>query len=169
MKSNRELLKSMLTNSSEQTIIEASKSGHEEIVKVLMDNGVDVNTKDDYGFTPISYAALKGHDGIVDLLIENGAIVDVRNNWGGTALAQAVYFGHIEIAKTLIDHGADVNVNIHGSSLVKFAAKNGHDELLNHLFVNSEEELEDFNNNKIKNDKPDSPFRKWRNRLRNSE
>ena len=65
---------------------------------------------------------LSGYADIVDLLSENGANVNARNN-GGSALVQAVYFGHLKIAKNLIDYGADVNVNIHGRSLVNYAAK----------------------------------------------
>jgi len=133
---NRELVKSLLISGPEKTIIEASKTGHEEIVNVLIEKGVDVNTKDEYGFTPLSYAALKGHEEVVDQLIENGADVNIKNDWGGTALAQAVFFGHIEIAKVLIDNGADLDVKIHGKPLVKFATKNGYEELVDYLIEN---------------------------------
>jgi len=191
---NRDLVKSLLTSGPEKTIIEASKTGHEEIVNVLIEKGVDVNTKDEYGFTPLSYAALKGHEDVVDRLIENGADVNIKNDWGGTALVQAVFFGHIDIAKVLIDNGADMDVKIHGKPLMKFATKNGYEDLVDYLIENgiecnykpikkSEDHVDsrtknwiidtiaDYNNNKIahKKDKRESRFKKWRSKLQNGE
>ena len=95
-------------------------------------------------------------------MAENGANVNARNN-GGSALVQAVFFGHLKIAKNLIDYGADVNVNIHGRSLVNYAAKKGYDELVEHLLANGA--VPDTKNG-VKNvrnqDKTESRFKKWR-------
>ena len=166
-KTNSQLIRCLLTNGPETTIIEASKNGHEDIVKVLIEKGVDIDTKDDYGCTSLYYAALKGHAELVDLLIENGAEIDIRSNCGGTALVQAVFFGHTDIAKTLIDNGANINVTIHGDTLVNFATKNGYEDLLDHLIYYGAS----YDNIKTHNDscKSHSRFKKWRIKLRNGE
>lgn len=166
-KPSKEMIRCLLANGPDTTIVEASKNGHMDIVKTLIEKGVDINTKDDYGYTSLSYAALKGHAEVVDLLIEYGADVNGRNHWGGTALVQAVFFGHVDIAKTLIDNGADMNVTIHGDSLVIYAAKNGYDDLADHL-INSGA---NFRNTRSRNstDKTQSRFKKWRSKLRNGE
>ena len=63
----------------------------------------------------------------------------------------------------MIDYGADVNVNIHGRSLVNYAAKKGYDELVEHLLANgavpdAKNEVKIVRNQ----DKTESRFKKWR-------
>lgn len=162
---SKEVIRCILENGSDTTIIEASKNGHIDIVKILVEEHVDINTKDDVGYTSLSYAALKGHTEVVDLLIEYGADVNSKNNWGGTALVQAVFFGHVDIAKILIDNGANTNVTINGDSLVVYAAENGYDDLVEHLVNNNAT----YKDNKVPNgggEKKTSRFKKWRSKLR---
>ena len=89
-------------------IWEAAKQGDVEAVKQFIAADSDVNAKDGYGVTPLSWAALKGHKEIVELLIANGADVNT-NDWGGTPLHHAATK---EIAELLIAKGADVNAII---------------------------------------------------------
>jgi len=51
----------------------ATESGASEIVKMLIDKGVDVNVNDTYGNTPLSIAKGKGHKDIVQLLTKKPA------------------------------------------------------------------------------------------------
>ena len=43
------------------------------IVKLLLGEGVGVDSKDERGWIPLSYTANNGHTTIVSLLLENGA------------------------------------------------------------------------------------------------
>jgi ankyrin repeat protein len=46
----------------------------EAVVKLLLEKGAELETKDkDYGWTPLSWAALGGHEAVVKLLLEKGA------------------------------------------------------------------------------------------------
>ena len=166
-KPSKEVIKNLLADGPDTTIVEASKNGRINIVKILIAKGVDINTTDDVGYTSISYAALKGHIEIVDLLVGYGADVNIRNHWGGTALVQAVFFGHIDIAKILIDNGANMNVSIQGDSLVVYAAKNGYDDLVDHLINNGAT----YKGAKLGNggEKENAQFKKWRSKLRNGD
>ena len=95
-----------------------------EMVQVLLDYGVVVDSPNKYGFTPLYYATLNGHrtstlDGhrntasIVRLLIERGADPNPRSFGGHTPLHRASLYGRIEIARILIEHGANAGVKDH--------------------------------------------------------
>jgi ankyrin repeat protein len=75
-------------------------------VQAELDKGVDVNAKDEFGRTPLHYAATKE---IAELLIAKGADVNAKDMPGFTPLHRAARFSRYEIAKLLISKGADVN------------------------------------------------------------
>ena len=88
----------------------AARYGKNEIVKLLLDRGADVNAKDSYGWTPLLYAAAHGKNEIVKLLLDRGADVNVKANDGKTALSIAESSSYIkfesDIAKLLREAGA---------------------------------------------------------------
>ena len=90
-------------------LIQAVQDGNFEAVEKYLAAGMDVNTKDGYGATPLLYAAEYGRNDVAELLITNGADVNATYNDGLTALHAAVLNGSNEIVKLLIDQGADVN------------------------------------------------------------
>ena len=69
-------------------LIEASRKGHKEIAKLLIENGADVNCKLEYttdiesieGWTSLHVAAAKGHKVIAELLIIKGADVNAMDD-----------------------------------------------------------------------------------------
>ena len=70
----------------------AAANGHVDVVKVLIQNGADVNAVDEYKFTALHLAARHGHVDIAKVLIENGADVNAVQKDKCTAL-------HITAAK----------------------------------------------------------------------
>ena len=62
----------------------ASQNGHENVVKLLLDNGANIDTKDKSGATPLWTAAQNEHDNIVKLLIDKGANVNTKISYGFT-------------------------------------------------------------------------------------
>ena len=82
--------------------------GKTDMVKLLVDNGADVNHQDDDGRTPLHWAARKGHLAIVALLLEEGADVNVRSlAKGETPLHKAAAQGHVPVVRRLLQAGAD--------------------------------------------------------------
>jgi ankyrin repeat protein len=66
---------------------------------------VDVNAKDDNGWTPLHAAAREGHKEIVELLIANGADVNAKDEDDRTALDWAIKHKQTETADLLRKHG----------------------------------------------------------------
>jgi len=94
-------------------LAEAARKGDAAVVKKLLDEGVDVNTKYRYGATALSYACDRGHLDVVKLLIERGADVNVKDTfYGATPLTWAVTPAmgrkpqHPEVVRLLLQHGA---------------------------------------------------------------
>jgi ankyrin repeat protein len=87
-------------------IIEASKAGHLEVVRALLEAGI---RKSD-GETALIVAAWRGHLEIVRALLEAGADVNAKGFLGKTAIAAASEMGHVDVVRTLLSAGADVGV-----------------------------------------------------------
>ena len=87
-------------------LIIAAIGGHTDRVKALLEQGVDVNAKDNDGYTALFFAALKGHTDTVKALLEQGADVNAKTNDGLTALLAAKTMGHEEIIRMLKKAGA---------------------------------------------------------------
>jgi serine/threonine-protein phosphatase 6 regulatory ankyrin repeat subunit B len=80
---------------------QASFTGHEEAVKILIGLGADVDIKDVTGSTALFTAAEEGHAEVVELLIDAGANVNEKNNNGETPLDIAIAKGHAKVVKIL--------------------------------------------------------------------
>ncbi len=97
------------------------------ITKLLIDNGAKVNTKNEYGETPL-YGARKE---IAELLVNNGADVNTKDKMGRTPLLSLMEDRYraskeiIEIAVLLINNGVDVNTkDENGRTLLHVAVSN---------------------------------------------
>jgi TonB family protein len=90
-------------------LLTAASEGRVEDVRALLDQGLDVNARNEDDWTPLLLAALGGHPEVVTLLLERGADVNAGDTSGQTALMYAARGGHTEAVALLLDHGADVN------------------------------------------------------------
>jgi len=113
----------------------AAASNNERMVKLLIELGADVNSKDACDLTPLHYAAMYGKTEIEKLLIEKGAEVDPKDTFSRTPLYYALGYAFIKdnlktassltdrlkTAKLLINNGADKSciTHIHKPKAVK--------------------------------------------------
>ena len=100
----------------------AASNGHTDIVKLLIDNGVDIHFFNDYA---LRWAASNGHYDVVKLLIENGAKIHANNN---EALRWAVHEGHYDVIKLLLENGADVRAK--NNEALRFASVKGYADVV---------------------------------------
>ena len=70
------------------------------------DKGADVNSRYNFGETPLIWAAQGGRKAVAELLIARGADINIKDNPGRTALWYAQDKGHSEIVELLRKHGA---------------------------------------------------------------
>ena len=87
----------------------AVREGHLEILKLLLQNGVDVNARDNEGNSALLLASGFGRDDIVEFLLDHGADIYMTNCNNETPLHIAAYFGHKTIVNRLLDYDIDVN------------------------------------------------------------
>lgn len=122
---------------SQRSFIEAIKRDDIITVKALMEAGVDANTSDKSGDTPLHIAAVRGYQEITSLLIAEGANVNARNARELTPLHAAAWGDHIEIVKLLIAKGSNINARgEHGATPLHVSALSGSDETIAFL-INS--------------------------------
>jgi ankyrin repeat protein len=89
----------------------ACEKGNIDIVRELLDNGAELNSRSSkWNDTPLHRACVFGHTEIVEELIKRGSTVNVRNsNCWQTPLENAITFKHFECCKLLVKAGAKIN------------------------------------------------------------
>jgi hypothetical protein len=92
-------------------LIESIKSQKNNIIKLLVKNGADVNKGNQKKVTPLMFAIMYFPQEIeeVEFLLKNGANIDAVDNDGNTPLCGAVAAGRPGAIKLLLKHGAEVN------------------------------------------------------------
>ncbi len=76
-----ELVQRLAVEHASAGLLFAAEKGLDEIVRLLLSNNVNVDSKDDDGNTPLSWAAMKGHFNVVDTLLQHKANVNSANNY----------------------------------------------------------------------------------------
>ncbi len=103
----------------------ASNRGHAEVVRLLLEKGAQIDSKEYSGNDALCYASYKGHIDVVRLLLEKGAKISQQDNQGETALHFAVDKGHTEVVRLLIESGANISQqNDQGETALDIAIRN---------------------------------------------
>lgn len=138
---NRPLITSNLTI--------ASLFGLGEIVELLLKmESVELNPTDQFGRTPLLWAAEKGHIEVIKLLLKMTKVeLNHRDHIGQTPLSLAALNGHDEVIKLLIEtNRVDPNSkDIYDQTPFSLAAEKGHVEVIKLLFKT---EIIDFQSDK---------------------
>lgn len=130
---------------------DAASRGNLEIVKKLVELGLDFNTLGGiYGGGALNEAASEGHFDVVRYLLSCGADLDISEP-ERNPLFGAISNGSPEIAELLIESGIDTNVKYSGESMremdaLAFAKEQGQKEIIKLLEVSKGLPTEKHNN-----------------------
>ncbi len=117
----KKIISKMSQEDKNSKLIDAAINGHEQLIKLFIDSGADVNWQDENGRTALMYAAINGHKDIVSILIDNHAKINTKDNDGCDAFLHAITNNEdISIVKMLYNKHTS---NIDELTLMK-AAKN---------------------------------------------
>lgn len=87
----------------------AASRGNHDLVRILLDRGININTQDSRGFTALHLAAMYGHEYTVALLLLRRADVNPKDRWGYTPLHAAGVAGEWRSVRVLVQYGgADI-------------------------------------------------------------
>jgi uncharacterized protein len=111
----------------ESALALAALSGHQEVVRVLVQAGARINAS---GWGALHYAVFSGHADIVRYLVDRGADVNARAPNHHTALMLAARNGHREIVRVLLAAGANPDLgDLEGNTALGIAQKAGNREI----------------------------------------
>ncbi|WP_233419014.1 ankyrin repeat domain-containing protein [Rickettsia tamurae] len=81
-----------------------------EIAQILLDKGADFNNvKNNYGLTPLHYAAGEGNKELLAFLLEKNIDVNIKNEQRLTPLHCAAFSKESEIIKILLQSGSEID------------------------------------------------------------
>lgn len=111
-----------------------------DIIKFLVEKGVDINEKDPIlGGNVLNIAASEGRIDVVNYLLEKGAEIDISEP-EKNPLFGAIYGGYKDIVETLIAHKIDFKIKYSGDNMnnmdaLAFAKERGQTEIAEMLSV----------------------------------
>lgn len=118
-------------------LVAAIRSGREEVVDFLLEQGADMNIEC-CGSPALHEAAKYGNVNIIKALLDFGVDADIESTRlynNRTALKYACEGGFVDVVKVLLDHGANaINVDRLGRNSIVFAANGGHKQVVKALF-----------------------------------
>lgn len=120
-------------------IHQATQDGLIEKVRRMVEQGTDVNTRDDYGRTPLHIASAKNYNLDMQELFALGADINAQDNQGRTPLMYAAADGKKDAAILLVSRRADVNIqDVDGMRALDWTSKGGKSGLRDFLSLITE-------------------------------
>ena len=113
----------------------AARLGHTDILTTMLKFGLNANTPDKEGHTPLALTFINKQREAAQVLIKRGADVNAHAADYITPLHFAAHTGDIELVKLLVDHGADLNAVIvnNGYTPLHWAVIQGHANVVEFL------------------------------------
>lgn len=112
---------------SAQGFLKSAEAGDKSAILLFLESGIDINTRDERGWTPLMISSFNGNEEIAELLIRSGADVHAKDNAGYGPIHWAAFNGFDKVIKLLLGKGANPNAQSNfGWTPVMQAATRGH-------------------------------------------
>ena len=115
----------------------------DSVRELITRKGYLSNSQDEYGNTPLYYAALHGHCEMIKVLVnEFSCNINVKGQYGNSLIHAACQNGHLDCVRMLVmDFGCNpMEKNVYNNSPVHAAAQFGHESIIKVL-------VREFNSN----------------------
>eukprot|EP01064_Diplonema_japonicum_P017834 TRINITY_DN261_c3_g1_i1.p1 TRINITY_DN261_c3_g1~~TRINITY_DN261_c3_g1_i1.p1 ORF type:complete len:386 (+),score=98.95 TRINITY_DN261_c3_g1_i1:65-1159(+) len=131
------------------TALHMAAGDNEDLVRVMLKYGADVNTVDVSGDTPLHRAANHGKEGILRVLLEHHADPNAKRTFQGQTALHSTVVGEfrLETMRLLFQHHADPNISdCYGNTALHLAAGRGCVAAVQYLLENkADPDLRDMN------------------------
>ncbi|MBI4937627.1 MAG: ankyrin repeat domain-containing protein [Nitrosomonadales bacterium] len=110
-----------------QGFLKSAEAGDKAAVLLFLASGVDINTRDERGWTPLMISSFNGSEEIAELLIRSGADINAKDNAGYGPMHWAAFNGFHKVIRLLLEKGASPNAQSNfGWTPLMQAATRGH-------------------------------------------
>lgn len=100
----------------------AALSGNKYSARELLEQGADMDARDQSGLMALHWAAARSHEDVVRILLDMGREIQAKDNEGMTALHHAASRGNERTVMALLKMGAERNVtDLHGWTPLQIA------------------------------------------------
>jgi ankyrin repeat protein len=102
-----------------------------DVVRLLLDRGVEIEVKDTDNWTALHYAARNGHLEVIKLLLNRGAEIEAKTTDNSTAFHYAAVYGNLEVVRLLLTRGAEIEAKTTENwTALHYAARDGYLEVV---------------------------------------
>ena len=130
-----------------KNIIQAAERGDTPAVLQLLQQGADINARDERGRTPVLAATHGNRVDTVRALIRAGADINLQDNLKDNVFLYAGAEGLLDILKLAIDARANTKItNRFGGTALIPAAERGHVEIVTELIQRTDVDINHVNN-----------------------
>jgi ankyrin repeat protein len=107
--------------------VQSAEKGDHKAVLLFLSSGVDIDTRDEHGWTPLMISTFNGREEVATLLIRSGADVHAKDTAGYGPIHWAAFNGYTNVIKLLLEKRAHVNARSNqGWTPLLQAATRGH-------------------------------------------
>ena len=109
-----------------QNLYLAARTNNVKLAQTLIEQKVDINQKDERGYTALILATYNQSPDVAELLLKHGADTESGDATGRTALMGASFQGDDKCVAILLDNGAKINgADVNGATALMYAVQFG--------------------------------------------
>ncbi|TRY79843.1 hypothetical protein TCAL_08837 [Tigriopus californicus] len=101
----------VIMNNKWTPLIIACSAGHEDVVRLLIGAGAQINACTDQGRSGLLYACSRNRDKIVKLLLDEHADINLQDKLGASPLHRAASCGHLKVLHVMFDYSNQLDLN----------------------------------------------------------